>query len=488
MISNHARLPLLVPLVVLGTFVGGILAFWLGEFHILIAITGLSVVCGLTWWRNEPPAVAFALAHQWVYIAVGDIYSIYNPDFAKIRFVENTSQAVTVAVVGLVAIALGVCLIRVLTMRQTQKQPRESYNHRRLFLVVICLYSYDWLDLLTGATISFGAANILNNLFIIRSTFLLLLCYDVFQKGKNLKFGYIAILFVIIPTFTASGTKFKEIVFLVIVAAFWTWRPWVNSRKQIARSRRILIGSASLALILFIFGSFWEGGLKGSWRSLKKSEFELSEESRGTLSNLGRFGNQFMNETLDFRFEDGNIALIKRVDTINQFQLVLNRVPQVIPHQNGDILNQTFAHITKPRFLFPNKENLGSDSEFAEKYAGLTVASNTSVGIGYMAEFYVDFGIIGVVLGSFSLGLVIGGSWWVIQKFAPTHMFGTVFYLVGIMTYFNTFESNFTKLFGGFIVFCLLTIILFLIDGGRLKTWLCGGQRIKRSKRVRLTQ
>src|SRR5207247_92942 len=101
--------------------------------------------------------------------------------------------------------------------------------------------------------------------------------------------------------------------------------------------------------------------------------------------------------------------LVARIDSIWQFSLVLERVPREIPHENGKLTSRAIKHVLTPRILFPNKPSLGTDSWLPIYYAGISVGEGTSVGIGYMAEFYVDFGYPGMFLPLLAYGVMLGG-------------------------------------------------------------------------------
>jgi ABC-type thiamin/hydroxymethylpyrimidine transport system permease subunit len=65
-----------------------------------------------------------------------------------------------------------------------------------------------------------------------------------------------------------------------------------------------------------------------------------------------------------------------------------------------------------PRIIFPNKAPLPSDTDIMAKYSGLRNVwdANTSISLGYLAELYVDFGIIGAVFAAGIIGALIGAA------------------------------------------------------------------------------
>jgi hypothetical protein len=61
-----------------------------------------------------------------------------------------------------------------------------------------------------------------------------------------------------------------------------------------------------------------------------------------------------------------------------------------------------------PRLLWPDKPVFGGSPQIVSKMTGLHFSPNTSIGVGNVMEFQINFGIPGVVIGFLVLGWVIG--------------------------------------------------------------------------------
>lgn len=108
---------------------------------------------------------------------------------------------------------------------------------------------------------------------------------------------------------------------------------------------------------------------------------------------------------------DASEALVERLAYVDFFAIVLQRVPAILPHEDGAILGVAVRHVLTPRLLFPDKANIGSDSEMTNKYTGLNLASareGTSVNLGLPAEAYIDFGRELMVLPMLAIGILCG--------------------------------------------------------------------------------
>jgi hypothetical protein len=60
-----------------------------------------------------------------------------------------------------------------------------------------------------------------------------------------------------------------------------------------------------------------------------------------------------------------------------------------------------------PRAVWPDKPNVGGGGEIVSEFTGIRFVEGTSVGAGQVLEFYVNFGIPGVLLGFLGLGYLL---------------------------------------------------------------------------------
>ena len=60
-----------------------------------------------------------------------------------------------------------------------------------------------------------------------------------------------------------------------------------------------------------------------------------------------------------------------------------------------------------PRALWPDKPQIGGGLDVVSNFTGLTFDQATSVGAGQVLEFYMNFGMPGLILGFFILGIIL---------------------------------------------------------------------------------
>ena len=171
--------------------------------------------------------------------------------------------------------------------------------------------------------------------------------------------------------------------------------------------RRSLVPLAAIFSCLILFGTVWTI-IKPSYRQALNAGTGqqvvlLSPEQQGAaLSHeVTRVGVGDLSE--------GFVDLLMRISYVDYTADVLDNVPSHEQYQEGRLWGEAIGQVLAPRFLFPNKPSLPSDSERTMQYTGRYMASGeqgTSISIGYVGESYIDFGVIGALAVSFLLGLV----------------------------------------------------------------------------------
>jgi hypothetical protein len=60
-----------------------------------------------------------------------------------------------------------------------------------------------------------------------------------------------------------------------------------------------------------------------------------------------------------------------------------------------------------PRAIWPDKPPVGGSGDLVSQFTGIEFAESTSVGIGHVLEFYINFGMVGVLVGFAGLGFIL---------------------------------------------------------------------------------
>ncbi|MGH9383991.1 MAG: hypothetical protein ACRD2N_06875 [Vicinamibacterales bacterium] len=126
---------------------------------------------------------------------------------------------------------------------------------------------------------------------------------------------------------------------------------------------------------------------------------------RDRTAKLGETVRSF--ETFDVRNEEH----LRRVNVrLNQNYLVGAAVVHleggVVPYANGATLLEAAAAVI-PRMLWPDKPITAGSGELVSIYTGFRFDSDTSVGVGQVMEYYINFGTSGVFLGFILIGALL---------------------------------------------------------------------------------
>ncbi len=87
---------------------------------------------------------------------------------------------------------------------------------------------------------------------------------------------------------------------------------------------------------------------------------------------------------------------------------IIDNVPQNEPYANGETIAEAFSASFVPRFLSPEKKIAGGRENF-ERFTGLPLGENTSMGTSVIGEAYANFGAFGSWVFMFFWGLFLAG-------------------------------------------------------------------------------
>jgi len=133
--------------------------------------------------------------------------------------------------------------------------------------------------------------------------------------------------------------------------------------------------------------------------------------------------NQMATTFSDFEFLNlGNVDHLTRIDDrLNQTALVGAAVDylRLRPEEfaSGETIRQALLSPI-PRALWPDKPISAGSGDLVSRFTGMKFAEGTSVGIGHVMEWYVNFGTLGVVLGSILFGAILT----VIDAYSVAHL------------------------------------------------------------------
>ena len=420
-------------------------------------VAGLAVAVLLLIWAllgstEGPPVLAIALTYQWMQVSIGIFYSAMTGVELEAFYATDWQRMVLVGLTWITLLTVSIFYGMVLTRRRITPPadaPVNAVNNKILYaayaaslLLTGVVQEIAWnYSAFTQAILAITYVH-LGLLFVMTRRF----THPVFQWQK---LAALMMLEVAIG-FTGYFAGFREPLIMGAIAVFE-----VFDRRDI----RHWAFAVALAVILGVSSLIWI-----SVRDQMRQDIDEAVVSTSRMERFDRVralsSGLFTQQASDY-IGATNI-LVDRLWAIKYPAMAMDRVPAAIPHTDGQITRDALTHIVTPRFLFPEKPDLISDSELVRKYAGAKVAgaeSNTSIAFGYVAESYVDYGLPWMFLPIVIFGLLVGITYqmWIsiIQHRDLAVALTTVIYWLALYL----FERSWAKMLG-------LTITLMVYLGG----------------------
>ncbi|TXD81373.1 hypothetical protein ESY86_09850 [Subsaximicrobium wynnwilliamsii] len=164
---------------------------------------------------------------------------------------------------------------------------------------------------------------------------------------------------------------------------------------------------------------------------------------------------------------DNNESIVQTVHRLNQgwqTSMVVNHVPKYVDFENGSALKDDILSSIMPRFLMPNKRVV-NDYERYNHYTGYILNDQTSMSVGVIGDFYLNFGFNGTLVSMFVFGFFMAKvCLWFYKKYIVKNPIDLV-WLPFIFSYFirpgNEFYMVLNHLIKAFIIFFLVRKFLY---------------------------
>jgi hypothetical protein len=431
-----------------------------------VALVVLVSCVQLLWRRGEPPVLVFACAMQWLQASAIIFYTnAYGVSLEEAGGGPEFETATWLSLLAVAALALGmrVALVR---CRRSQYPALRAEALRVNIANAFIAYLICFVVSTFAGRVAFafpGLAQLIYALTTLKWMAVFVLGFASMEQRRG--YGFVAAVIAIEVAVGVLGffSGFKSVFFVLLVVALSS--PFALRGKRLAFS-------GSVVAAVFLLGVVWSS-IKGQYRDFLnqgsgQQEVIVSvDESAAKLTDLV---STFSWEN----FTDGLETLILRIGYVKFFALTLANVPEAVPYEHGALWLGAVKHVMTPRLFFPEKAAL-SDSERTTLYTGVRVASaeeGTSIGIGYVAESYVDFGprwmfapilLLGVFHGLVYRFFVIRGR----AKLLCTAIASAIL-IFGAYA----IETSNIKIVGGNVTVILVMTALYLLFRGPFQAWL----------------
>ena len=432
----------------------------------LFAILLLPIITTLVWRRGEPPLLMFLCAMQWLQAATAIFYAnFYGASLVQAFGGMELERATWLSLVGVLSLSIGIriALIRAPAPREDRHRAEAlDYSIGELFVAYVFVFVISY----ACAELAFHIPAVTQLLFAITGikwTMAFMLLYSVSVQQRGYFFALAAVSLELLTGILGYFAGFKGVFFVLLIV--------VLTSATALRGKR-LFALCGVAFALLMSGLIWTA-VKSDYREflsqgLRSQEILVPVEDRvGKLQDL----------ISDFRWDqlgEAAEALTLRMSYVQYFALTMVNVPSSLPYEHGALWAGALKHIVTPRIFFPGKAAV-DDSERASFYTGLTVAGaeqGTSIGIGYMAESYVDFGPVLMFLPILLLGVFYGLIYRVFVIKSRYALLGCGIATAILVFGGNAIETSNVKLVGGNVTALLVLSAFYFALGGPLRRWL----------------
>lgn len=379
---------------------------------VLVSISVL--VLGVIWWEALATPfrtiLATYLSLQWlqssmiVWIALAYQLDLSKP--AQFRPCDTcnslgiTTMTQEAVILGLVCIGMIALGARLLEPRMRDFRPERHLRDLSPLRLFLCYIGFFAISRIAGPFVGGGLAQPIAVLGEIRFIFVVLLTFMFVTLRRGHVFLILAYGMEIGQGLIGYFAGFKTVFYFGIAALLTLYyRHSTRVRPVVVLS---VVGVLSLGIIWTTIKPTFRAMLnQGSTSQTVNLSVQESFKALRTASE----------STKDGSWLGGLADLALRISYTEYLGSVMEYVPASKEHSGGALWADAIAFVLQPRFLFPDKPALSSDSERTMLYTGQTLASDstgTSISIGYIGESYIDGGVPGAIGISLLLGIVYG--------------------------------------------------------------------------------
>lgn len=450
--------------IVLFVFIAIFSLFLNNGMYIGICLVTIMLILSLLWRYNRPGIFVFAFFMQWLQVIT---YVVWMNARGKgmDAFSSSASNALLVSCIGLLLMAVIISsVINKLNIPTTAylKEQAEKINIKKLLGVYIISTAF-----LTSIRFLFGNAGGADQLLVVISSlkwvFFMAYGFTVWIRKKNILIFVVIIAYEFASSLTSYFSSFKDVLLFTIIIAL-TFAVKI-------KTRQIIYGLA-VSIILTVLLLTWTA-IKSDYRKF------VSKGQRAQVVSVERSEaiGKMQSEVKDLTWKDYGFAtnmILYRIQYLHNLSLSMERVPYLIPYQNGAVWGQNISFVITPRILFPEK-GIYNASVKARTYTGLKYAGlkeGSSFSLGYFADCYVDFGYIGMFFPIALIGLFVAFIYRVFYKMEHLNILMRFAIINTCLFSFTSFEADGLFLFGRLLTTLLIYWVLSLTLFPLLQKWL----------------
>ena len=437
------------------------------NFMLVVAAALLLLIGSALLWRpGESPVLLFVFGFQWLQISTGIFYASWL-GLTVNEFSRTHGDMQTAATLSLIGLLLLSCCMRLgagadrpkdkeIARLSVRRHPTKDW-----FVLYVAAFLMAILFQATALVVP-GLSQPLLAATNLKWAFFLMLTYSAFSAGGVRAYWLMAFAIELVSSLGSYFSDFKTAFFFTIFGVV---------AAQVRFSARVYTVTAVLAAVLLTMGVIWSE-IKPEYRRFVSGGQAAQVVTVSIGERIGKLG-ELVSNMDGAAFSDGVGTLVERMAYIDFFAAVIDHVPSVVPYEGGAIWWDAIIRPFTPRILFPEKSAI-DDSAETNKYTGLNVAGadkGVSIGIGYMAETYIDFGALGMMPALAALGYFLGRIYRYFMTSSRSRGLLGMGLASAIISGAAKSETSFSKILGGIIVMLLVSEPLIRIVIPKYAPW-----------------
>jgi hypothetical protein len=215
--------------------------------------------------------------------------------------------------------------------------------------------------------------------------------------------------------------------------------------RKIAFKNLVLTISAG---VLALVGMAFYSGIKGEYREYLNQGSDAQVVKVGQMEALSKLIEIGRNS--DKKLDESISGFLDRFQYTFHLAKAMDLIPAKMDYQEGRNWGATLSFVLTPRLLNPDKP-IYEASKKASKYTGIMYSGyeqGVSFSLGYFADGYVDFGIVGMMIPLAFIGFIYGASYFYFVRKSSTNYLFNVAVVGAMFMEFFAYEMDSTFLTG----------------------------------------
>lgn len=443
--------------------------FGFGPNYLLVMLTCLVLVAGtfLLWRPGEAQILLFVFGFQWLQPTVMIIYANlcgmpvtdFMSDYPGIEF------ASMLALLGLLFLAIGFRL-----GAKRQRGHELQIFQKTIWRVLPAKWLWLHLVMLAASTVAFllahavpGLSQPLLALANLKWATFLIFTISTFSRPDGPRPIWLA-LFGVEFAMSLGGyfSSFKSVFLYTLLA--------ITAIGQHIKVKQVVAG-AGVGIAMLAAGLYWTA-IKQDYRIFisggTHQQVVVVSQGNAILKIV-----ELLGDVTSDRLGAAADQITRRFSEIDVFSAVTVYVPSVVEHEWGVLWLDAISRPFMPRILFPDKAII-DESALTNKYTGAGYAgmdAGTQVGMGYIADSYIDFGEYGMMAALLLFGFAVGALYrWLMQQPAGHGLLNSGLAAASFIQ-LSSLGASSAKLCGGLLVSVLVSYLVLKFVTPRL-SWL----------------